>query len=382
MFVLTTKSTVADKAIAALVATAMVLWGVGAHETAKAAAFDSFSNLLTDSAPLAVSNHTVDFGVPTGSVGVDEDGDVVEVVFPTGFSMVGLAVADLDFEIDGVDEDILTDWTLSTTSQTLTFTSAGGRVAADEVITIKVGTHTDTDGVGTFQIINNAATGSYAMSAEIQDTSLGGSVQDSGETQIVVIDTVLVTADVDTRFDFFLAGLPVGYTVNGEVTTQQSSTTTVPFGTLAPTVPQIVGQELRVVTNAIGGFTVTVETNQQLTSSNSAVIDSFTDGTDIASAAATAWDVPGGDIAQIAEWGHWGMTSDDATLAGGDEFGAALYSAVLTTPQEVMYHTTVADGFVSGSGSTTVAYKAEIMAFQEAADDYTAVLTYIATPTF
>jgi hypothetical protein len=35
-----------------------------------------------------------------------------------------------------------------------------------------------------------------------------------------------------------------------------------------------------------------------------------------------------------------------------------------------------------GVGSTTVAYKVEITSLQEAAKDYTATLTYIATPVF
>jgi hypothetical protein len=66
----------------------------------------------------------------------------------------------------------------------------------------------------------------------------------------------------------------------------------------------------------------------------------------------------------------------------GDEFGANEFIGVSTTPRAIFAHDGPADGITTDVGSTTVAYKVEITALQEAADDYTATLTYIATPTF
>ena len=52
-----------------------------------------------------------------------------------------------------------------------------------------------------------------------------------------------------------------------------------------------------------------------------------------------------------------------------------------TAPVEVFRH----DGPIENSeddGNATVLYKVEVTALQEAAEDYTATLTYVATPIF
>lgn len=379
MFVLSTKTSTADRVIAALLAVALVLWGFGAHVKAEAASLIDVSDLLSDSAPGVVSNHEINFEIPTGSADIDAD-DEIRVTFPAGFDFTTNSVveADVDLELNAVDEDISgPDYTYGRVGQVVTFTAVGGTASDGDVFTVKVGTNATG---GTNQVVNNAATGSYSVLVEIYDE--GATLQDSAETVIAIVDTVTVTADVDATFDFFVSGLGSGVDVNGETTTGTSSTTTVPFGTLAAGTPSVIGQELSVVTNAVGGYTVTVETDQQLTSSNLADIDSFANGTDVTTASTTLWESPAGSIGVENEYGHWGMTSEDATLSGGDTYLSQYYAAVRTVPQEVMYHTTVADGIQPNDGLTQVAYKAEVMSFQEAADDYTATLTYIATPTF
>jgi hypothetical protein len=371
MFVLA-KTAVVDKAIAALVATAMVLWGVGAHFTAEAATLLNVSDLLSDSAPSADSDHSISFEIPAGSAGLGT-GDTIVVDFDNNFNLTGVVVGDVDLEVNTVDEDLATDWnvTFNVPNSSITFTSVNGTINAGDVVEVLVGTVANG---GTNQIANPAATSSYTIEITAGD--------DSAATEVAIVDNVTVTADVDTIFDFIISGLPAGFTVNGDTTTLPGTTTTIPFGTLDVNTPEVIGQELRVITNAINGFSVTVETNQQLTASNGAIIDSFANGTNINAGAATAWTSPTGNINSSSTWGHWGMTSDDANLTNGDEYGASLYSAVLTTPQEVFYNPGVTNGITANVGSTSVAYRAEIMSFQEAADDYTATLTYIATPTF
>ncbi|MCD5381108.1 MAG: hypothetical protein LR008_00860 [Candidatus Pacebacteria bacterium] len=53
-----------------------------------------------------------------------------------------------------------------------------------------------------------------------------------------------------------------------------------------------------------------------------------------------------------------------------------------TTAVEVFRHDAVADGTVQGEGFARVGYTVEIGSLQEGAEDYTAILTYIATPVF
>jgi hypothetical protein len=82
-------------------------------------------------------------------------------------------------------------------------------------------------------------------------------------------------------------------------------------------------------------------------------------------------------------WGHWGLTSDDTSLLGaGIDFAANQWVAASTTPRAVMAHNGPADGVTDNIGAAQVGYQIQITALQEAGDDYSTTLTYIATPTF
>jgi hypothetical protein len=81
-----------------------------------------------------------------------------------------------------------------------------------------------------------------------------------------------------------------------------------------------------------------------------------------------------------------GLTSDDADLNSG-EFGTStpLFAGNIqasTTPRQVFSHTGPSDGTTQNKGLIKVAYRIQIASLQEAGNDYTNVLTYIATPTF
>jgi hypothetical protein len=195
-----------------------------------------------------------------------------------------------------------------------------------------------------------------------------------------------VTADVSTQFDFTVHANGVGETVNtSDTTTATSSTTTIPFGNLVANTPVVLSQDLTVVTNAINGFVVTVESDGTLRSSTGADIDDFVDGN--STNAPTAWAAPTNNIAQENTWGHWGITTEDQDAASdsmrtGDEFAAGEWIGASTTPREIFAHDGPADGATPGVGSTTIGFKVQISPLQEAADDYATTLTYIATPTF
>jgi hypothetical protein len=139
------------------------------------------------------------------------------------------------------------------------------------------------------------------------------------------------------------------------------------------------GQALTVTTNARNGFVVTVQQNQNLLSSTGADIDGFKDGA--YNNTPTAWTAPTNSITDENSWGHWGLTSEDADL-NSDEFGSALFVAASTTARQVFSHTGPADGTTVDKGATKVAYQIQITPLQEAGNDYSTVLTYIATPTF
>ena len=144
--------------------------------------------------------------------------------------------------------------------------------------------------------------------------------------------------------------------------------------------PVIAGQSLAVTTNATNGFIVTVIQDQNLTSATGADIDKFKDGA--ATSVPTAWTAPLGTLGSEATYGHFGVTSEDATLTAGDEFGSQLYAGNLATAREVFMHNGPSDGTTANQGYTEVAYEVEITSLQEAGTDYTSTLTYVATPSF
>jgi len=128
---------------------------------------------------------------------------------------------------------------------------------------------------------------------------------------------------------------------------------------------------------------VSVAVDQQLTSTSNADIDGFVDGS--FTSTPTAWASPGKTLGLENEYGHWGLTSNDTTLTSdlSDLYsGGVNFVSASTTPVEVFRHNGPADGLTAGSGTAEVLYKIEVSDLQVAANDYTAALTYVATPVF
>lgn len=359
MFAKTTNVGFAQRVVATLVACAMVLWSVGAYSDAQAANLTFVSDTLSTSEPSVASSHTIAFTLPTGSAIVN--GDTITIDFSDGpFGSVNTVVTgDVTVTVNGTP-DAHANFAAGATS--ISFDSIAASAGQEVIVAIADG-----------KITNPAGIQSYEIGV---DTGTGG---DTGKTRVAIVNTVLVTAVVQTTFDFTISGLATSTAVNGETTTGSTTDTQIPFGVLVASTPEVLGQRLNVTTNAQHGFVVTVEQDGNLRSANGADIDGFINGayTNVPA----AWPALTPNISQENTWGHWGLTSDDADL-NTNEFGSSLFVAASTTPREIFSHNGPADGLTANMGSTTVGYKIEISGLQEAADDYSTTLTYIATPTF
>lgn len=365
------------QATAAMVAMAIVLWSLSLSSIrfAEAANVTSFSDTLSDSAPTLVSNHTITFTTPTGVA----NGQTITVDFSdgpfTGTSSVDFT--DIDVSIDGTG-DINLEGTCTTepasaafSGNVLTITLCSGNgalVPANGTTTIEIGTNATHQTTGNQQLVNPAA-----GSREINLTA--GPI-DTGATRVAIISNVLVTASVDTLFTFTVAGVTTGQMVNGTSTTGSTTNALIPFGILQAGIASTAAQDLTVVTNARNGFTVTVTADGQLDSSTGADIDGFRNGT--YDATPFAWESPSKTPGSEETYGHWGITSDDTDIFAAQE----TYVSASTTPVEVLTHTGSTNGTGVGEGTTRVGYTVEISALQEAAEDYQATLTYVATPVF
>ncbi len=348
------------RVVAMLVAMAVLAWSVGMFERAQAANLTQISNTLTSSEPSTLSGHDIRFTVPTGSSVAPADD--ITITFPAGFT--------------GVSTIVSGDLTVTANAAPQTI---GGFTAVGQVVTFNGVTASSGQEVRIIiadtRVTNPAGTDSYEF-------VVTAGADDEGRMRVAILPTVEVTAIVETTFEFIVTGLNAGETVNGTTTTGTSSSTTIPFGVLEHDTIYNIGQELTVSTNARNGFVVTVEKDSPFQSSTGAIIDSFTDGTFVNTP--TAWVAPGRDILDELTWGHWGLTSDDATLNAGEftSGGGDRWIAASTTPRAVFTHDGPSDGTTQNIGLARVSYAVEITPFQEAGFDYSTTLMYIATPTF
>jgi len=365
MFAKATNVGFAQRVVATLVACSVVLWSIGVNTTAQAANLVSVSNTISDSDPGATAAHTIRFTIPTGS-GLAPT-DTITIDFSDGpFGGVGTLVS---------TDVVVTPGTLANFAAGATSISFNGITAsAGQEVIVAIA-----DGKITNPV--TAVPQSYEI---VVDT--GATTTDTGKTRVAIIDNVLVTAIVNTSFDFTITGLATSTAINGTSTTGSTTPTLINFGVLTAGEIKTLGQRLNVTTNARNGFVVTVQSDGDLQSANGAVIDNFLQGSDV-SDTGTEWASPVPDVNDETSWGHWGLTTSDTDLnsLGGfysADFGANEFIAASTTPREVFHHDGPSDGTTLDIGQVDVAYQIEITPLQEAADDYNTTLTYIATPTF
>lgn len=369
------------KAVAASISLILLIWSVSLHTTSSvgAASISNVSNTLSDSEPGVPANHTIVFTTPTGI----DNGETISIDFSDGpfAGTSSIDVLDVDVQNGATDLSVAANCagaaevgvSFSGNVFVAEFCSGNGAsIAANGSTTIEIGAHASFGGVGSNQLVNPSS-GIYAV-------TIAGTQTDRGSTQVVIIDTVEVTASVDTTFTFTVNGVGGGQVVNGTTTTGSSTATSLAFGRLVADTASTSAQELIVTTNASLGFVVTVETDSEFVSSNGAIIDSFIDG-DYTSIP-TAWESPSASPGDLTTYGHWGMTSDDTTTTRDDEFASNTWVAASTTPVVVMSHNAPVNGTGTGEGVTRVGYQVEISSLQEAATDYTTRLRYIATPIF
>lgn len=358
-----------------IVALLMFCWGYTAQAATQ---LDSVKDTLSDSDLNVTSNHVIIFD-PAQTLSAGEN--VVVTFDPTGqtFNLTGVTSSDITLAGSGwtyrssvggcsgsANEIYLNS--INTTADTVTLTVC----ATDSITDVTSKTINFT---GTNKITNPASAGSKAVKVDWGNDATN---DETGTTMVAIIDDVDVSAAVSESFTFTIAtasGSVLGSTLAGN-----STATTIPFGTLAPNTHKTEGQTLSVSTNARNGFVVTVFANQTLTSSTTADIDEFVD--DSATATPTTWAAPTCTVGSEATYGHWGIATDDSGVA---DFSSQKFAGDFTnsgSPKTVFSNGGPANNATTGVGTTKVLYRAEVCAVQEAAADYVAVLTYVATPTF
>ncbi|HEX9503768.1 MAG TPA: hypothetical protein VF974_05630 [Patescibacteria group bacterium] len=341
------KSLIRKSIIAWAIILSLVISAAGARYV-QAASLTALSNTMTNQTISAASDHTIKFTTPTGVAA----GQTITVTFPSGFGLSTLVAADFNL-LSGVSTLTLagtctgTTWGVAVASQVITFTSCTGTIAATTVITVKIGVVAG----GTHQITNNSSAASYSI-------TIGGTFGDTGTItiQIVTNSVVAVSATVPQSLTFSISTNSIGF---GTLST--SAVTYANAGGTGSS-SSVVAHTLAAGTNAVSGYTITVQGATLTSGSNTiAAIGS----TAAASAAGTA---------------QFGL---NATVSGGigtvsSPYNGANYAYAATSS------TSSAVGSASGSSATStysVTYICNIAA-QTPAGSYTASLTYIGTANF
>ncbi len=345
---------------------------------ASAAQLTLVSDTLTDSDTSVLAGHTIRFTSTSNatagqvmSITFDPAGGAFGLSFSsataTDIQAIGMTVVSNATNCSGAASEVYPIGTgFGTVNESYDFTVCAGDTVTAGAKTIFIGT-------STALITNPASVNSYRV-------VIGGTWADSGETRVAIIDDVVVTAAVATSFTFTVNGTTTGIGVNGTTTSTTTTATAIGFGTLSPGVVYTAAQRLEVTTNAASGFSVTVRQDQNLTSATGADIDTFFDGTAVVTP--QAWQAPAATLGSEATYGHFGVTSEDSTLSGGDPFATNFWSGSIGSSTQVFYHNGPADGATAHQGRTVVGYQVQVSALQEAGNDYTNTLTYVATPIF
>lgn len=353
----------------------ILAWSVGFGlfvRRAEAASLTSVRDTLSDSDLGVGSNHTIQYTNATATTA----GQTIRITFDPETdrfgNIAGVLFADVSFSgatlvasCGGGTDEVTLSTSTAANDESVIFTVCAGD-------TVSTGTKTIT--IGNTRITNPTSTASYII-------RIAGTQANSADTRVAIIDDVVVTASVATTFTFTITGVATGTTINGVTTTYASTATALNFGTLPVGSAVTMGQQLNVTTNAANGFVVTVVEDQNLLSTTGADIDLFANGN--ATSTPSPWTAPANTLGSEQTYGHMGLTSNDSDLNAG-EFAGSRFAGNFqaTSSRQVFSHTGSADGSTQDIGLASVAYRIQIGSLQEAGNDYTNTLTYVATPTF
>lgn len=343
-----------------------------------AASIIDASDTMTRHRILSASDHSIEF---TTVEAINAPGDEIIVTFEAGFDFVtnGVAIADVDLEVGGVDKTLAASaangvWGFDLTLQVMTFEApldAGvAEIAGGSVVEILIGTVADS---GTSKTVNPGSIGSY----EIAIT--GATWSDTGEIDVPIMDndTVSISATVDTfiTFDLDIDDSPVGAHAE-DPASYSIDLQELTFGTITDEDTTSVEEiYVDIDTNADDGAIIQVRNANGATG-----LSSSSSGDNIPSSNT--------DLTINSVDGGYGLAATEHELPDDgdffenspfDEYLTAGGIGGLTTSFQLIFDTNDAP-IVGGDGVVYV--RAVAGTSTSAADDYTDTLTFRATATY
>lgn len=218
-----------------------------------------------------------------------------------------------------------------------------------------------------------------------------GTPADQTTGKIGVIESVRVTATVDPSISFSIAGIASGQNPCGtgatnetdvDTTTGTNAPLAVPFGTLTLNTFKDAAHLLTVSTNAVSGYTVTAQENDQMGKDGGTatfIADTSGDNGTADETTSDTWDT----AAAHPGFGYTLKAVSGATVpfnSSGANFYARRFPAI-ADPDSPLVQTVMSSTGVADSHTANVCYRVTVAATQ-AAGNYENQITYTATASF
>jgi hypothetical protein len=249
-------------------------------------------------------------------------------------------------------------WSLDkSTNGTLLLTLAGGETPASA-----------SSRTISFDGITNASTADTAYYLRINtfnNTNCSSSPVDDASVEFINTNGSTLSLTVDNTLTFTVNPVLTGQTCNGATSTQGSTATTIPFGTVTASTNQIVCQDLTASTNATNGYTIFARYTAKPTNALTQTIADHT-GTN---GTPTTFSAAGTEA--------YGYTTNDATLSGtAARFISNKWAAMTTSNAEVAFES-------AGVISTTYRIGHQVgISLTTFPGTYTTTVIYTCTPIY
>lgn len=226
--------------------------------------------------------------------------------------------------------------------------------------------------INNLQTRNPGSIGTYFVTYNIfnNPSGIGASVEE-GDGAISINNEVVVTATVPSYLGFDILPVSTGEIVNGStINVATNSSDNIDFGTLFGSENKIAAHDLRVSTNATGGYGITIEFDNSMAGAGGNFITDFI-GTN---QNPLSWLTPPGS----GVYSYFGYTTseDNLSVSPYDRFTGNKWSGPERFPHEIAHFNDP-----SLDRITRIGYQLEITELQPA-DVYSTNVSYICTPTY
>lgn len=360
----TTRKTHTIRRRLGLVGLLLLLVALIPNLTVHAATLSAASVSVADPRPSATSNYTFQASsVTTGAPGLIRCIKMVYADTATGSGVpTGMSTNGGGTLLDTAGTTFVptpASWTLNKPANgTLTLTNAAGESPASAA----------TRRVSINGIVNSsvADTKFWLRFNTYSNADCATGPVDSTSILFILTNASTLSLTVDQTLTFTVNPVASGQACNGATSTQASTSTTIPFGTVTAAGNAVVCQDLTAATNATSGYTIFARYTGQPTNTLAQTIANHTGS----NALPTVFSAAGTEA--------YGYTTNDFTLGTGTagRFNANLWAAMTTTNAEVAYE-------AAGVNSTTyrIGHQAGVSTLTRPGT-YTTTVIYTCTPVY